>query len=96
MAPHAAAWDADKIFPVETLRGAAALGLAGIYTGDEHGGSGDERGGSGGVPEQAPGLEEQRAHELAQAAGLSAQPVAAADSTADGSSAAPLHADPKG
>jgi alkylation response protein AidB-like acyl-CoA dehydrogenase len=40
MAPHAAAWDADKIFPVETLRAAAALGLAGIYTGEEHGGSG--------------------------------------------------------
>ncbi len=40
MAPHAAVWDADKIFPVETLRAAAALGLAGIYTGDEHGGSG--------------------------------------------------------
>ncbi len=40
MAPHAAAWDADKIFPVATLRAAAALGLAGIYTGDEHGGSG--------------------------------------------------------
>jgi alkylation response protein AidB-like acyl-CoA dehydrogenase len=40
MAPHAAAWDAGKIFPVETLRGAAALGLAAIYTGEAHGGSG--------------------------------------------------------
>ncbi len=40
MAPYAAAWDADKIFPVETLRAAAALGLAGIYTGEEYGGSG--------------------------------------------------------
>jgi len=40
MAPHAAAWDADKIFPVETLRAAASLGLAGIYTSDAHGGSG--------------------------------------------------------
>lgn len=40
MAPYAAAWDADKTFPVETLRAAAALGLAGIYTGEEYGGSG--------------------------------------------------------
>jgi alkylation response protein AidB-like acyl-CoA dehydrogenase len=40
MAPHAAAWDAEKMFPVETLRAAAALGLAGIYTGEEFGGSG--------------------------------------------------------
>ena len=40
MAPHAAAWDADRIFPVETLRAAASLGLAGIYTSDAHGGSG--------------------------------------------------------
>jgi len=40
MAPHAAEWDAGKIFPVETLRAAASLGLAAIYTSDEHGGSG--------------------------------------------------------
>ncbi|MCA3262761.1 MAG: acyl-CoA dehydrogenase family protein [Telmatospirillum sp.] len=40
MAPHAAEWDAGKIFPVEMLRAAASLGLAAIYTSDEHGGSG--------------------------------------------------------
>ncbi|NND49581.1 MAG: acyl-CoA dehydrogenase, partial [Rhizobiales bacterium] len=40
MAPHAAEWDENKIFPVETLREAAALGLAGIYCAETHGGSG--------------------------------------------------------
>ena len=40
MAPHAALWDADKIFPAETLRAAASLGLAAIYTDEAHGGSG--------------------------------------------------------
>ena len=39
MAPHAAAWDEDSIFPVETLRKAAALGMAGILVGEEYGGS---------------------------------------------------------
>lgn len=39
MAPHAAEWDADGIFPVDTLRKAAALGFAGIYVGEAHGGS---------------------------------------------------------
>ena len=39
MAPHAAKWDEDKIFPVETLRAAAALGFGGIYVGDDVGGS---------------------------------------------------------
>ncbi len=39
MAPHAAAWDEDSIFPVETLRKAAALGMAGILVGEEHGGA---------------------------------------------------------
>ena len=38
--PHAAEWDEHKIFPVETLRAAAALGFAGIYVGEEFGGSG--------------------------------------------------------
>jgi alkylation response protein AidB-like acyl-CoA dehydrogenase len=38
--PHAAEWDEHKIFPVEALREAAALGFAGIYVGDEFGGSG--------------------------------------------------------
>ncbi|MBL8675053.1 MAG: acyl-CoA dehydrogenase family protein [Rhodospirillales bacterium] len=40
MLPHAAAWDRDKVFPVETLRAAAALGFGGIYVGDDVGGSG--------------------------------------------------------
>jgi len=40
LAPHAAAWDEDEIFPVEVLREAAALGLAGIYVRDDVGGSG--------------------------------------------------------
>ena len=40
MAPHAARWDAEGIFPVDTLRQAAALGFAGIYVGDDVGGSG--------------------------------------------------------
>jgi alkylation response protein AidB-like acyl-CoA dehydrogenase len=39
-APHAAAWDRDRIFPVEALRKAAALGFGGIYVGEEVGGSG--------------------------------------------------------
>jgi len=39
-APEAARWDAEKLFPVEELRGAAALGLAGIYVRDDVGGSG--------------------------------------------------------
>ena len=40
MAPHAALWDEEGIFPVDTLRQAAALGFAGIYVGDDVGGSG--------------------------------------------------------
>jgi alkylation response protein AidB-like acyl-CoA dehydrogenase len=40
LAPHSAHWDEEKIFPVETLRAAAALGLAGIYVRDDVGGSG--------------------------------------------------------
>ncbi len=40
MAPHSARWDAEEIFPVETLRAAAALGFAGIYVDPEVGGSG--------------------------------------------------------
>jgi len=39
MMPHAARWDAEKIFPVDTLRQAAGLGFAGIYVAEEHGGS---------------------------------------------------------
>src|SRR3546814_9266624 len=40
MAPHAAEWDDRCLFPVETLRKAAALGFAGIYCGEDQGGSG--------------------------------------------------------
>ncbi|HIP78726.1 MAG TPA: acyl-CoA dehydrogenase [Kiloniellaceae bacterium] len=40
MAPHAARWDETCEFPVETLRKAAALGLAGIYVHEGSGGSG--------------------------------------------------------
>lgn len=40
MAPYAAEWDEGCIFPVETLRAAAALGFAGIYCGEAQGGSG--------------------------------------------------------
>lgn len=43
LAPHAAEWDREKHFPVEVMRKAAALGLAAIYTGEEHGGSGLSR-----------------------------------------------------
>jgi len=39
LAPHAAQWDRDCTFPVETLRKAAALGFGGIYVGDDVGGS---------------------------------------------------------
>lgn len=39
LAPNAATWDEEAVFPVETLREAAALGLAGIYVGDDVGGS---------------------------------------------------------
>ncbi|MEQ8390814.1 MAG: acyl-CoA dehydrogenase family protein, partial [Thalassospira sp.] len=40
MAPHAGEWDAKHIFPEETLRKAAELGFAAIYTGEEFGGTG--------------------------------------------------------
>jgi len=40
MLPHAAMWDAQETFPAETLRAAAALGFAGIYCDEAHGGSG--------------------------------------------------------
>jgi alkylation response protein AidB-like acyl-CoA dehydrogenase len=39
IAPHALRWDAEKYFPVETLRRSADLGLGGIYIAEEHGGS---------------------------------------------------------
>ena len=40
MAPYAADWDENCEFPVETLRNAAALGLAGIYVREDSAGSG--------------------------------------------------------
>ncbi len=43
MAPHAATWDEQEIFPVETLRAAAALGFAALYCDPDHGGSGLSR-----------------------------------------------------
>lgn len=43
MAPHTAAWDEDKHFPVDVLAEAGALGMGGIYVGEEYGGSGLSR-----------------------------------------------------
>lgn len=40
MAPNAKLWDEEHIFPEDTLRAAAELGFAGIYVGDDVGGSG--------------------------------------------------------
>ncbi len=40
LAPNAAAWDEEKYFPVDVIKKTAALGLAGIYTRDDVGGSG--------------------------------------------------------
>ena len=39
LAPHSAEWDETKHFPVDVMRKAAELGFAGIYVGEEHGGS---------------------------------------------------------
>jgi len=39
LAPHSARWDADSHFPVDVLRKAAALGFAGLYVGEDVGGS---------------------------------------------------------
>src|SRR6202051_3534580 len=38
--PHAPGWDEREEFPEDALRGAAALGFAGIYVRDQFGGSG--------------------------------------------------------
>lgn len=43
LAPHAAHWDGEQIFPVDTLREMAGLGFAGIYLDTAHGGSGLSR-----------------------------------------------------
>ena len=39
MMPFARQWDEDEVFPVETLRKAAALGFAGLYVREDVGGS---------------------------------------------------------
>ena len=43
IAPHAARWDEEKHFPVETLREAAALGMGGVMVRESLGGSGLSR-----------------------------------------------------
>ncbi len=43
MAPHAASWDEDEIFPREVLKEGAALGFAGLYVRDDIGGAGLSR-----------------------------------------------------
>src|SRR3546814_13414871 len=49
IAPYAAAWDEAGEFPVETLRRAATLGLAGIYVRAASGGRGLSRFGAAAV-----------------------------------------------
>jgi len=39
MEPFAREWDENEVFPVETLRKAAALGFGGLYVGEDAGGS---------------------------------------------------------
>ncbi len=39
LAPHSARWDEEEHFPVDVLRKAAALGFAGLYVGEDVGGS---------------------------------------------------------
>ncbi len=39
MAPHAAKWDAENIFPREVVQRAAGLGFGGLYAQAQHGGS---------------------------------------------------------
>ena len=43
LAPHAAQWDKDHTFPVDTLRQAGELGFCGLYTPEEDGGLGLSR-----------------------------------------------------
>jgi len=43
IAPHAQAWDEARHFPVEVLREAAGLGMAGLYVREESGGAGLSR-----------------------------------------------------
>lgn len=41
--PHAAEWDEQKIFPVDTLKKAAELGFGGVYVNEQYGGTGLKR-----------------------------------------------------
>ena len=43
MAPHAEEWDENKIFPVDTIRAAGALGFCGMYSPEKEGGLGLSR-----------------------------------------------------
>ena len=43
LAPNAGKWDAERHFPAEELREAAALGFAGLYVDEAHGGTGLSR-----------------------------------------------------
>jgi|SRR5690554_807641 len=43
MAPHAAEWDENHIFPVDAIREAGALGFCSLYVPEEHGGMGLSR-----------------------------------------------------
>ncbi len=43
IAPHAIEWDQQRHFPVDALREAAALGMAGLYVREESGGAGLSR-----------------------------------------------------
>jgi alkylation response protein AidB-like acyl-CoA dehydrogenase len=43
IAPHAQRWDEERHLPVDVLREAAALGMAGLYVREESGGTGLSR-----------------------------------------------------
>lgn len=43
LAPHAAKWDEEHIFPEDALREAAGLGFGGLYVNPDFGGSGLSR-----------------------------------------------------
>jgi alkylation response protein AidB-like acyl-CoA dehydrogenase len=43
LAPNAARWDAEEMFPVEVMRKAASLGFASLYVGEDVGGAGLSR-----------------------------------------------------
>ncbi|OUS10238.1 acyl-CoA dehydrogenase, partial [Gammaproteobacteria bacterium 53_120_T64] len=43
MAPHAAQWDEEKIFPRDTIAAAGAMGFCGMYSPEAQGGMGMSR-----------------------------------------------------